>query len=286
MKKFVKEDLNKVLIEPEAAKGATKDAKKMGLKYVGFGRYSDPKTQQVSHVILNGKLSPFQKATKSNTFAQMNTDDYGLYNQLMQPQLDEYHAALVTAYPPEKFDDREYSAIQQFTSGLSMDVNDRLAGIPTGANANKMEPQMMGDPIPDVIRYMDSATKKSRVPLNFKCYVKIPDTIPPENLLIGSILTFKGFRTASLSLGALLATVQPSDGPTRPTVVILQIEVPKNSRGLYAADYSATPQDYEFIFCRGAKVEIASDFQTVVGSDALSNNLNLEVLYADCILRQ
>jgi len=48
---FMHEDFNAALQEPSSPAAA--EAKKLGLQYVGFGRYEDPNTQQITHVVQN-----------------------------------------------------------------------------------------------------------------------------------------------------------------------------------------------------------------------------------------
>jgi hypothetical protein len=69
-KDFLSEDLSGALVEPQS--NASKQAKQLGLTYVGFGRYEDPKTRQITHIVQNDRLVPFSKAVKTNTFHQSN----------------------------------------------------------------------------------------------------------------------------------------------------------------------------------------------------------------------
>ena len=58
----------------------------------------------------------------------------------------------------------------------------------------------------------------------------------------------------------------------------LKVVVPCNDFHPTAADAI----DGEFILPRGTTVEVLSDPQNLVGSDALSASINLEVIYIDC----
>ena len=96
----MKEDLTGALVEPQS--NSSSEAKKMGLTYVGFGRYTD-NTGQVTHIVQNDKLIPFSKAVKTNSFKQLSGDDYGSYAQSMQPQINQTHQDMTSSYPPENF---------------------------------------------------------------------------------------------------------------------------------------------------------------------------------------
>jgi ADP-ribosyltransferase exoenzyme len=286
MKHSLLENLNNLQAEPSSSAAA--EAKRRGLKYAGFGRYEDPRTNQITHVVLNGNLTPYNRAVKTNQFRNTQSDDLGTYSQLLTPQLDEMHNRLVKAYPPERYDDQELNALNAFTAGEHATINSRLANMPAGVPVTKIEPQSLDDPYPDMIASLDSATKKGRAPAPFLSYTKMHPDFDPSSLAVGATFRFKGFRTTSLNPVAVIGSsensrTEPSTG--RNSVILLQMNIPKNVKGIYASDYSASPQDYEFIMHRGAQVQVASEFKKLVGSDALSNQLNLEIYYADCVVK-
>jgi len=287
MRKNIFENLN-ALQQTDPKSKAAMQARKMGLKYVGFGRYEDPKSNQITHVVVNDSLTPFRKAVKSNTFRTQQNDDLGTYAAIMQPQIDQLHSTLLKSYPAERFDDKELDALNIFTTGGHHDINSRLANLPTGINVNKIEPQSLDDPFPDLIDSLDSATKKGRAPFQFPTYTKLGNDVDISQLGVGTSFKFKGFRNTSLNVVNVVSSsdnsrIDPASG--RNTAIVLQMNISKNARGLYASDYSGTPEDNEFILPRGAKVQIASPFQKLVGSDATTGNLNLEIYYADCIVK-
>jgi hypothetical protein len=287
MNRFLKEDLN-ILKKTDPTSRASAQAKKMGLKYVGFGRYEDPKTNQITHVVVNDALTPFKKAVKTNTFRSQQADDLGKYSSLLQPEIEQLHAELVKGYPPEKMDDRELDALHVFTSGGYIDINNRLSSLPAGIPVNKIEPQSMDDPFPDIIDSLDSATKKGRAPFPFMTYVKIGPDYDMNSLKPGTSFRFKGFRTTTLNVVNAISSsensrIDPNTG--RNTAIVLQLNIPKNSKGIYASDFSATPELSEFILHRGARIQIESDFQKLVGSDGATGILNQEIYYADCSVK-
>jgi hypothetical protein len=283
--KDINEDLNIVKQEPESK--TNKKAKRMGLSYVGFNRYEDPKTQQVTHILQNDSLVPFNKAVKSNTFRTQNMDDVGTYNQIMSQQVQQIHELLVAQYSPEKYDDKELDAIYNFTSGAYADINSRLSTLPADVPANKIEPNSVDDPLPDFVVSMDSAVKKTRSPIDFLTYANLGSDVDLNTLGVGASFKFKGYRDTSINLGSVInpSITSQTSGGGRTQVAILQIQVKKNSRGIYASDFSANAEDFEFILPRGAKIEIVNGPQKLVGSDAMTQNLNLEIVYYDCVLK-
>lgn len=279
--KRITENLNYAKAEP--ASQAAQQAKKLGLSYVGFGRYVDPKNQQVTHIAQNDKLVPFNRAVKSNTFQTQNADDYGNFNAIMLPQTQEMHQFLTQTYSPEKYDDRELDAIYYFTTTGYYDVNNRLASLPAGVSANKIERTTPDDSMPEMIAALDSAMKKVRVPQDFVTYTKLSPDIDINNLQPGMSFKFKGYRDTSINLDSILSYPSQKMGASgRNQIVILQLNVKKNSRGMYAADFSPNADDCEFILPRSTKLEIVTGPLNLVGSDAISGDMNLEVLYFDC----
>lgn len=273
------EDLNQVGQEPDTP--ASKQAKKLGLAYVGFGRYMDPESQQVTHLVQDGKLTPFNRAVRTNSFLAHGQDDTGLLGAITQPENDELHNILLKHYSAAKYDDRELDAIHHFTDLGHIDINRRLGLLPADIHPKKIERQAPDDPLPDIIGSLDSAVKRGRAPQDFITYSKLHDDMDLKALKPGSEFKFKGFRNTSISLPTVLnssdKTKLGSGG--RPVVSLLQMNIKKHTRGLYASDYSPTPDDREFILPRGAHVRIVDGPKMLVGSDGPSGIMNLQIQY-------
>ena len=280
--KKINEDLNQIKAEPNTP--ANKEAQAKKLQHVGFGRYADKKTGQVTHIDQNNKLVPFNRAVKTNTFQTNNMDDYGVYGQLSSPEIQQIHEMLTAQYSPEKYDDAELDAIYNYTSNSYNDINTRLASLPSGVPANKIEKSTPDDTLPDIIATLDSAMKRVRCPIDIMTYTRLSADYNIMNFAPGQVFRFKPYRNTSISLNSVIDSAQASQTSLagRPQIIILQLTIPKNSRGIYAADFSSNPNDFEFILPRGTAVEIIDGPKNIVGSDAMSQNMNLEILYLDC----
>ena len=280
--KNINEDLNQLKADPNTP--ADKDAQKKKLVHVGFGRYTDKKTGQVTHIVQNDKLVPFNRAVKTNTFQTNNMDDYGKYGAIMAPQIQQLHDFLTQQYSPDKYDDAELDAIYNYTNDAYADLNARLASIPTGTPANKIEKTAPDDSIPEFVATLDSAMKRVRVPIDFLTYTSLSGDYNIMNFAPGQTFKFKGFRNTSINVNTVMNAVQAPQTSMagRPQIIILQLFVPKNSKGIYAADFAANAQDGEFILPRGTTVQVMNGPSNLVGSDAMSQNMNLEVVYLDC----
>jgi len=65
---FINESFNDALKEPSSL--AAKQAKEAGLTYFGFGKYG--KDGAVTHIVLNGKLTPFKSQVKQNDTTKLH----------------------------------------------------------------------------------------------------------------------------------------------------------------------------------------------------------------------
>lgn len=267
---------------------AAQDAAKMGLQYVGFGRYTDPKSGQVTHIVQDERLVPFKRAIKTNTFKTNSADDYGLLSSIYQPQTDELNAALTSSFPPNKYSDSELKSLYNFTNGRYAEINSRLSNLPLGVSAKEIEPTTPDDDLPDLIADLDNIMKKSRAPGDFIAYCRLHSDIDPYSIQPGSKFAFKGFRSLTTSLNNTVndqdSSVQTSPAG-REMISVMQIRIRKNNRGIYAADYSPNANENEFILPRGTIVHIHDGPKTLVGSSAQRQIMNQEVAYFDCTIK-
>lgn len=286
MSKYIKEDLN--VVKKEVPSNVSLEAARMGLSYVGFGRYQDPKSQQVTHIGIEDKLIPFKKAIKSNSFKQNNMDDIGQYGSLMEPEIQELHEQLIRSYSPDMYRDDELNAIYTFTDGGFYDINNRLYSLPAGVPAKKIEPNSPDDSIVDVIQSLDSAIKQVRAPLDFPVFIKLGPDYNIEDFVPGRTFVFKGYRNTTISMNtALNSSDNTQMSPAgRKMAIILQLNIRKNSRGMYISDYSSTPDDMEFLLPRGTVVQIIDGPNTIVGSNAQTEDMSLEIAYFNCVTKQ
>ena len=279
--KFINEDLNAALVEPQSE--ASMEAQKLGLQYVGFGRYEDPNSQQITHVVQNDKLVPFKSAMKSNAYKQTGQDDYGSYFQQFGKEIQQQNAFLTQYYSPDNFDNKELDAIYSFTDTDFFDINDKLYTLPTGIPADQIQPDSIADTLPNKIAMMDSALSKIGAPQDFLSYVGLGTEYDITNFVPGSAFTFKGYRSTTIDPNvALNYNSRVNKTAMRQQTVMLQVRVKKGHPGLYAEDFSANPGESEFILPRATKIKVISGPNKLVGTTGMSPGKNLEVLYFEC----
>lgn len=280
---FIREDFGAALQEPSSA--AAQQAKKLGLQYVGFGKYEDPKTQQITHVVQNEKLVPFTKASKTNSFKAQTADEYGSYSKELMPNIEQTQQYLASYYKPESFSEDELTAIQQYTDTGFFDINERLYALPSNIKAKDIMPEFDGDPIPQQVASLDSALNKIKCPVDSLVYVGLGPDYDITKFVPGSSFVFKGFRSTTLNPNITLNYNQKTNKTAmRNQTIVLQIRVKKGSKGVMVDEYSANPGESEYLLPRSSKVKILSGPNKLVGSNAYSGDSNLEVLYFDCEL--
>lgn len=269
------EDLNYANIEPSNT--AADQATQLGLIHVGFGRYEDPKTSQITHIVQNDNLVPYKKAIKTNTYKSTSSDDIGKLYDTVSPDVQSLMNGLSAAQPITLYDDNEINAIQYFIGGGYTEVNDRLASLPVAIPGKNIQPDGPGDDLPNIISALDSAIKKSRAPEEYIAYVAI-DTDSTEGIIPGKSFRFKSFRNASVNLQSVI-------DPEETLSFILQIRIKKNARGLYTGEMSETPEEGEILLPRGAKIEVISGPNKLVGSDSDLGGSKRTIYYYDCVTK-
>jgi len=269
---FIREDLTGALVEPQS--NASQEAKRLGLTYVGFGRYED-QNGQVSHIVQNDKLIPFAKAIKSKSYKDFSADDYGDYTKNLQNDVSTIHTELTNAYTPENYDNAELDAVKAYTESAYYDVNQKLASLPTGIPADQIQPEYDGDNRPELIAALDSALSKVASPIDFIGYVGLSQDYNTLALQSAKKLKFKGFRSLSIDPNTVLQSGDLS---------VLQIRVKPGDKGMYLDDYSATPGEGEFLLPRGSAIKVVSGPNKLSGSHGATEDPNKQIVVFDCEL--
>jgi hypothetical protein len=219
---------------------------------------------------------PFNKAVKTNSFKQENIDDYGRYVNNLRPEIEQNHAYLNQYYVPENYDERELAAIESYTGGTYVDINNKLSSLPTGIPADQIQADYLDDQLPSIIEALDSAVNKVPAPRDFLTYVSLNQNYNPMDFNPGQTFRFKGFRSTSIDPGVALNF---ANGANQGQTVMLQILVKKGTRGMYVDEYSASPGEAEFLLPRGSAVKITSGPSKLVGSNKYSNEINHPVVF-------
>jgi len=277
--KILREELTNALLVPRKS-AAAQEAASLGLQYVGFGRYEDPNSGQVTHIVQNDKLVPFSRAIRTNTYQTHSADDFGTYLNALAPDLDKDLSQLSKAFTPEKYSDEELDAIKKYTDTSYYNVSNVLNKLPMGIIGKQIQPANVSDDTPKLIEAMDSAMDRTKVPSDIIGYVSIGQSIDTNQIGAGRKIGFKSYRSTTLAMNTLLDQYTKSGSGGG---VVLQVLIPKGSSGLYADDFSANPGEREFILPRSSSIEVLSGPNKLSGTYMSADN-NLEVHFYNCKL--
>lgn len=279
MTRILSEDLTNALLVPKQSEAA-QQAASMGLKYVGFGRYEDPNTGQITYIVQNEKLVPFARALRTNTYQTHSADDFGTYLNALSPDLEKDLNSLAKAYSPEKYSEEELDAIKQYTDKAYYNVANVLNNLPLGIIGKQIQPANLSDESPKLIAALDKALARTKLPTDVIGYISISPDIDTNQVSVGAKLGFKSYRSTTLSMSTILDqyTNSGSGGGT-----VLQVLLPKGSAGLYADDFSVNPGEHEFILPRSSGIEVLSGPNKLSGTYMSADN-NLDVHFYNCKL--
>lgn len=260
-------------IKSEPRSAAAQQARKMGLTYVGFGRYADNKGR-VAYTVDNGRLVPFKgqgDISKMYDKAE-NINDQEKYKEAIK-QVDQLvkqsdkrsredrkilkqkdkevvktAKQLNSLYRPEMFDDNELQAIADYTSNAFADINRYLyKGHDEGVDPN------MADAIGRTIDALDSAFEGTEAPFPFTVYSGLSGRYKASKIQAGQEYVFRGYLSTSLSHDVAISGFTDSPEP-----VVLQIEVSKGNRAIYVDGVSSTDGELETMLPRGSKIRVIS----------------------------
>ena len=271
-KEYVTEDLNLAKKEPSSA--AAKEAKTLNLQYVSFGRYADPKTGQVTHIVKNGHLVPFNKAVKTNSYKETNTDDWGNFTKEMKPQKEEHHANLSKLYDGTKYSGEELDAIKNWTDVDFFHITPALNKLPTGIPAEEIQPESPTVDIGPTVAALDKAMGRIKTDTPMIVYTALSGSYNVDDIQPGKTFEFKSFRSTTLDLAQALRMNKDSKGNS----LIIQIRIDKGSPGIYVDDMSTNPGENEFLLNRGSQVKIVAGPDKLTGAQQQGNH---EVMYFD-----
>lgn len=241
---------------------ASQQARSLGLKYVGFGRYEDPTTETITHVVENDRLVPFKSQKTNNT-----TQDRDSYNKVTEKQTKLLQDTLSSHYTADKYDSNQLQAIHTFIE------NDNSLSVVRNANMNDV---------------LSDTMKMVKTPLDFLVYTTLSSDINVEDIKQGTSFKFRSFKNTSTNLNSVIE--EASDGAQinpqndNPYIVLLQIKIRKNSNGVYAAGIMNS-NDGDFIMPKDSLVEVNFGPEKIVMNSGDVNN-TLEVVYFDCLYKK
>lgn len=263
-------------VKSEPTSNAAREARKLGLTYVGFGRYADNKGQ-VAYVVDNDRLVPFKRreevqamhaktmqptanalTSDKNRIAQ---DQANFYTDVLNTRDREdsriikeknkeaaaYDKGLLKSYKPNMFDQAELDAISFYKNEGSEAINKYLyKGHDQGVDVNQAAQ------IESAVQAMDSAFENTQSPFAYTAYTGLSGRYSPESFTQNGEYIFRGYTSASLDFTTAIDSLQDGGG------VVLQIEVSKGQKAIYADAVTDSIGEKETLLPRGSKIQIIS----------------------------
>lgn len=260
-------------IKTEPKTLAAKQARKMGLTYVGFGRYADNKGR-VAYTVDNDRLVPFKgqqdinkmydksyttnnpekadelwkQADSFNKVASKRSKEDQKILKQKDKEVVKIANQLRGMYRPEMFADNELDAIEAYTGDAFADINRYLyKGHDEGVDANT--DSMMGKMIDD----LDSAFEDTQAPFPYTVYSGLSSRYRADKIKPGQEYVFRGYLSTSLSHDVAISGFTDSAEP-----VVLQIEIKKGAKSIFVDGISSVDGEMETILPRGSKIKVIS----------------------------
>jgi hypothetical protein len=276
--------------EPKTA--ASREAKRLGLTYVGFGRYANSKGQ-VSYIVDNDRLIPYKgreevqsmyskslspSSQKKDAKGKTKPDDTAFYNKALNKrdredskiinqknkEIQVLNQELYNFYNPGMFDQSELDAIEWYTAEGYESVNPYLyKGHDQGATSDH------DAMINNTIQALDSAFENTEAPFAYTVYSGLSSRYSPQKLKPGNDYIFRGYVSTSIDFATAIDSFADADWTD--SAVVLQVEISKGQRSIYVDPVSSNAGEGETLLPRGSKIKIISGPHQIDDSIVSSN---------------
>lgn len=268
-------------IKSEPKTAAAKEARKLGLTYMGFGRYADSKGQ-IAYLVDNDRLVPYKnrdeigamynkqklapkKVSTSAKNAGKNVQQepgWSFYNDALNKrekedskilkQKDKEATAvskeLEKLYKPSMFSEEEMDAITEYTNEGYGLVNRYLyKGHDPEATPDQDEY------LARMIEGLDSAFEETQAPFPYTVYSGLSSRYSADKIVPGNEYIFRGYLSTSLSFDVSISSF--AEGKN---AVVLQIEIAKGQKSIYVDPLSEHQGEAETMLPRGTKIKVIS----------------------------
>lgn len=262
--------------EPKSA--AASEARKMGLTYMGFGRYADRKGN-LAYIVHNDKLVPYKSEDdiddmyyksyasgskvsdkietirKEADFHQKvsikrGTEDRKIIKQL-NADVKAVDRQLFKFYKPGLFDSNEIDAIMDYTANGYQAVN-RYLYKGHDDNATPEDDAYLAN----MINSLDSAFEETQAPFAYTVYSGLSSRYSADKFQVGGEYIFRGYVSTSLDFGTAIGIF--SDVGNTEQSIVLQIEIAKGQKSIYLDAISDNSGENETLLPRGSKIKVVS----------------------------
>jgi hypothetical protein len=278
--------------EPKTA--AAKEARKMGLTYMGFGRYSDRKGN-LAYIVHNDRLVPYKSeddladmhykahsmqakepVKKKNITASKNTKQVPDKMEQMKQEIKFYDGASKSRGSEDKKLLKQLSAdvkavdkelIKFYQPGMfddnEMSALEDYTADGFGPINRYLYKGIDDDTHPDDVPYLentvealDSAFEETQAPFDYTVYSGLSERYSANKFAVGGEYIFRGYVSSSLDFNTAIGGF--ADVGASDQSVVLQIEIKKGQKSIYVDAVSANAGEQETLLPRGSKIQIVS----------------------------
>lgn len=270
---YINENLG-LHIQSEPSSEAARQAKSLGLTYIGFARYADA-TGKVAYVVQNGQLVPYKSgeqvqamSDKASNGSFNDPEQQAIVDQELKrinkvkrqdikyltqsyKEINQTAKNLGKSYKPDMFAPEELQAISDYTNDLFNPVNGYLyKGFDMQTDPNTIQA------VQNNVSMLDSAFDRTATPFDYHVYTGLTQRYDPAHFRAGKDYVFRGYVSTSLDFAKALDTYSQLNQQGYKT--LLQIYVRKGQKSIYTDGLTGNKDDKEVLLPRGSKVRIAS----------------------------
>jgi ADP-ribosyltransferase exoenzyme len=231
-----------VALTKDKSTKAAKQAQELGLNYVGFGRYEDPKTGKISHIVKNDSLEEFKPKAHAKGYGSY---EYGHESgediTNIKSTTSEFRNSRTSNFNAD-LEEYEVKGNMKHTQALTMYTGSNYYK-PIAYMLNKYKPEMMNSPeaiadlekygsdyenfLPDeftsgdtrgavermmrIIGDIDDAFDHNEMPADATLYTSLkPSRWSLDDFKEGSTFKFKSFRSTSIDPSAMFTFSYPT----------------------------------------------------------------------------
>jgi hypothetical protein len=270
---FLSENLvANVVAEPSSE--ASAEAKRLGLSYLGFGRYAD-ETGRVAYTVIRNKLVPFKHmeqlqkmVDKASNGSQNDPEQEAQVQKALSVSkqvkdrdirdLTKTYKDIVRnekefkkAYNPANFAPEEIAALQAYTNDLFQPINNYLY---KGFD-DTVDPQTAQD-VQNTIVTLDNMLNRTQTPFSHIVYTGLTARYDPTKFNAGKDYVFRGYTSCSLDYNTALDVYTQIDQQV--PKILMQIDIQKGQNATYVDSLTGTTLDKEVLLPRGSRIKILS----------------------------
>lgn len=285
--------------EPKSA--AAREARKLGLTYMGFGRYADRKGK-LAYLVHDNRLVPYKSqddvdsmaykahialtnapSVKKNispsakgklSKAQLLKKDADFYNDVNFKRSKEDARILKDLYKDANKVDKELFKLykpnmfdQSELEAIDFYTAEGYANINRYLYKGHDEGATVDQDafLNQTINNLDSAFEETQTPFDYTVYSGLSSRYSTDKFQIGGEYIFRGYVSTSLDFNTAIGGFADVGDSNQP--VVLQIELKKGQKAIYLDSVSSNSGERETLLPRGSKIQVIS------GPHVLDSNL-------------